>query len=100
MAIWKNLSSHDFIDYFITITSTSAASMLPIKLSNKCFSKDNAMKYQFHSVLRDKLTATNNYTIKIIIMKKKIIPILFIYQSVKHSESKIDKKLKSNYEND
>ena len=39
--------------------------MLPIKLSNKGFPADNAMKYQRHSVLRDKLTATNNYIIKI-----------------------------------
>ena len=47
--------------YYNHLTSTSAASMLPIKWSNKGFPADNAMKYQFHSVLRDKLAATNNY---------------------------------------
>ena len=48
----EDLLSHDFIDYYKYITSTSAASMSPIKLSNKGFSADNAMKYHRHSVLR------------------------------------------------
>ena len=71
--------------------------MLPLKLSNKSFPADDAMKYQRYSVLRDKLTATNDYIIKI---NEKNNPILFIYQSVNYSVSEIHKKLKSNYEND
>ena len=77
--------------YYNHFTHTSAASILAIKLSKKA--SQQIMLWNINvTQCWDKLTVTDNYTIKIIIIKK-IIPILFIYQSVNYSVRKINKKL-------